>query len=1295
MKVIESSILNKYIVGRVSPHIYAFSTKMAPNSLKIGDTYRPLNTRLSEWKKHFPDLTHEFDSSAELGNDKIFRDHQIHEFLINEKKLNRLKKEEILGGYYSKEFFKNADKRDIEDAIFDIKKSFKENSGKYKIYTNQRLPVTYRYTANKELKPRKNQLDTIERFKDAIDKGNTNLLLYAVMRFGKSFTSIYCAKEINAKLILIVSAKADVKEEWKKTIQSDKNFVEFNFIDKNDLDRDLNKISNSISSKDKNIIFLTLQDLSGNMIKNRHKDLFDNKIDMLIVDETHFGARAEEYGKVLKSVGLNKNEIKNELNEYDEININESIKQLKPKVTLHLSGTPYRILMGNEFKNEEIIAFYQYADIVDDKNEWDKNNLHNSNLNEWDNPYYGFPQMIRFAFNPNKSSIKKLNELKQKGYDNSFFELFRPLKIKKSRDNLHKNFKNEKEVLELLKIIDGTKEDENILSFLNDERIKNAKMCQHIVCVLPYKASCDALEDLIKKNNSDFININEYNIINISGVDNPKLYKNIIDVKNKIKAFEEKGSKTITLTVNRMLTGSTVEEWDTMLYFKDTASPQEYDQSIFRIQNQFIKTYKNIDGEVIKFNMKPQTLLVDFDIDRLFKMQERKSVFYNINSGIKGSNPLEESISKELKISPIISINKNKLVEINASNIIDKIREYSQNKSIMDEALDIPYDRTIYDVQSLKFLRTLEPIDSKKGIVIKPYEGEGSELDIDSYDDDQSVFEEINISNDPKDKLKDDTIEKKIAAYYAIILLYSFLTKTRLRSLEDLINSLSSDENNKRIASNIGLKKLELKSLFEYSSSFTILHLDRKINNINTLGYDKDLEPVKRAEMAMKRFSRVSVNEIVMPKKVSRDLVSNIPKKYITNKTLFLDLSSKQGEIAISICQIYKQIPKENIYSISTSRSAYELTRKVYELLDIPLKNVLNFSSFDLLDNEKSDLINTLKNLNFDIIIGGPPFQEIDGGGRGDSGSALYIKFIELAIKLNPQVVSLFIKANWYSGGKAKGMIPFRESMINDKRISLIDDYPDPEIYFKNNASIRGGVCNILWERDHNGDCLIINNIGDKVFKEKRAIKFMNENILIRYNIGLSILKKVLEISDKFMQESVWPRNPFKIDTKYKFTEVQNQINSSQNSVKVYLPKKKFTYIDLNFVNNHRNIDQWKVIVAKTSPGADDLPHSIISSPIISEPGSIGSESHLLICVVENENQAKNLESYMKTRFFRFMMSLAKNNHNLTQKIFRYVPHLDFSVNWSDKMLYEKYSISNSEIDFIKLIVRDWGERKS
>ena len=170
-------------------------------------------------------------------------------------------------------------------------------------------------------------------------------------------------------------------------------------------------------------------------------------------------------------------------------------------------------------------------------------------------------------------------------------------------------------------------------------------MCQHIVCVLPYCASCDALEALIENHRDEFKNLKDYKIINISGVDSPNEYRNIQAVKAEIKHCAARDTKTLTLTVNRMLTGSTVEEWDTMIFLKDTASPQEYDQAIFRLQNQYIREYISADGDTIKYNMKPQTLLVDFDPHRMFVMQEQKSQIYNANTDASGNEHLRDRLS--------------------------------------------------------------------------------------------------------------------------------------------------------------------------------------------------------------------------------------------------------------------------------------------------------------------------------------------------------------------------------------------------------------------------------------------------------------------------------------------------------------------------------------------------------------------------------------------------------------------------------------------------------------------------
>ncbi len=220
----------------------------------------------------------------------------------------------------------------------------------------------------------------------------------------------------------------------------------------------------------------------------------------------------------------------------------------------------------------------------------------------------------------------------KEGITYAFSELFRTLSMTSQKDGSHRQFKHEVEILELLEVIDGTKDDENLLGFLDlRQKLRDGKMCRHIVCVLPFRASCDAMSALIWKNLEAFKNLGDYEIINIAGFDDERKYKSTEDIKRAIKDFESRNKKTLTLTVNRMLTGTTVPQWDTMLYLKGTASPQEYDQAIFRLQNQYVTTFKDENGKIIKYNMKPQTLLVDFDPNRMFVLQELKSQFYNVN----------------------------------------------------------------------------------------------------------------------------------------------------------------------------------------------------------------------------------------------------------------------------------------------------------------------------------------------------------------------------------------------------------------------------------------------------------------------------------------------------------------------------------------------------------------------------------------------------------------------------------------------------------------------------------------
>lgn len=100
------------------------------------------------------------------------------------------------------------------------------------------------------------------------------------------------------------------------------------------------------------------------------------------------------------------------------------------------------------------------------------------------------------------------------------------------------------------------------------------------------------------------------------------------------------------------------------------------------MQNQFVKKYVDKDGNTIKYNMKPQTLLVDFMPGRMFSMQEQKSQIYNVNVDEAGNSRLEERIKEELRISPIIVINSDKMERVQASDILRAVSEYSKTRGV-------------------------------------------------------------------------------------------------------------------------------------------------------------------------------------------------------------------------------------------------------------------------------------------------------------------------------------------------------------------------------------------------------------------------------------------------------------------------------------------------------------------------------------------------------------------------------------------------------------------------------------
>lgn len=1319
------SLISKYIIGRVLPHIYAFKTNSVPNALKVGDTYRPVSVRLNEWKKYYPNLQKQYEGKATVDNNtKFFRDYSVHNFLENDRRKKHLLPEEFPAQYYSKEFFNNATVKEIESAIEDINNNYGKTN-KYQYYSLDKVPETFTYQRELVWNLRDNQKQAVDNFVRAVnEKHRTNLLMYAVMRFGKSFTSLCCAKEINAKLVLVVSAKADVKDEWKKNVEMPGNFSNFVFLDEHNL-RNENAIHDVLQQDKVCVVFLTLQDLQGANIKEKHKELFQNDVDLLIIDETHFGARANKYGEILRDKH-DKRDIEDCVSEKDE----KVLKELHAKIKLHLSGTPYRILMSDEFTPDDIICFCQYTDIIDEQSRW---NLDHQEDDEWKNPYYGFPQMIRFAFNPNKTTQLKLDELRKNNVTYAFSEFFKPMSVTKSAENLHKKFKYENEVLELLKVIDGSNNNEKLLGFLDYPQIKQGKMCRHIVCVLPYKASCDALENLIKTHKNEFKNLNEYEILNIAGVDNPSEYKKIDSVKNKIKECEDGYKKSLTLTVNRMLTGTTVPEWDTMLYFKDTASPQEYDQSIFRLQNQYVVNYKDDNGNTIKYNMKPQTLLVDFDPNRMFQMQEEKAKIYNVNIEKSGNTKLKQRIEKELSISPIILLNTDKISEVNEADIMKKISEYSNNKGVADEVQSISVDLALMKNAELMAEISKQPeLGSKEGLSFNASDGNddgddldtGSEVSPNGENPNLIVPEQQEAQNTNKNTLEQKFI-KQMQTYYARILFFAFLTKNKVASLEDIINQINSNEDNKRIARNLGLK-LKILQLLNTMNAFKLSDLDYKIQNLNTLANDQSVEPLERAKVAIKKFARLSSSEIQTPSKICDEMVDLISlkdyKKFINNGNKILDIASKSGEFAtVLLKKLHNKCDKNklinSIYSIPTSTIAYEFTRKIYDVLGLNVNNISIFTSYDLLnvkngndiDYDKikelltqdkdfnkillNDEIQGGKKVKFDVIVGNPPYQEtVREASEGNNKNTVDIfnNFQDIALRLSDETCMIYPAKDFQRGKKS----------LLDKRIVSLRIY---------NGSSRQGEKHIPDEPSVFGDAVrripgdvgVVyynnNNDTEKVYYQNTLIHRTDKILPVRKDL-LSIAEKLMPWADSF--------NFSKIGKVCESNFVQYHKNSVLNKevirkgttpngyVKVLTNDKagsggkaKWFYIkkiDLDRQQPEKN----KIVITSAYPNeAFDNPKNFE----ILQSDEFFGRSKLAIYDNDSLQKVKDCLKYLTTKFARII------NLMTPYSFLYYLPDFDTiyeSIDWTksiaeiDKQLYKKYNLTQEEIDFIEKTVK-------
>lgn len=316
-------------------------------------------------------------------------------------------------------------------------------------------------------------------------------------------------------------------------------------------------------------------------------------------------------------------------------------------------------------------------------------------------------------------------------------------------------------------------------------------------------------------------------------------------------------------------------------------------------------------------------------------------------------------------------------------------------------------------------------------------------------------------------------------------------------------------------------------------------------------------------------------------------------------------------------------------------------------------------------------------NMQFDVIIGNPPYQ-LDDGGYGTSAAPIYQLFVEKALDLDPRYAVFVTPSRWMAGGK--GLDKYRERMLSDRRIRKIIDYPKLYEGFPG-VKIRGGISYFLWDRDHRGHCEV-ETIWDGKPTGPAVFRYLDAyDILVRRNEAVPILEKVRAKKESTLDKRVSSRKPFGLATNFKGkpakTDLNRPIRLFENQRIGWVARKDITV-------NTDWVDEWKVLMTAVQGTSAAIETKFLSRPIIAAPGTACTETYLVAGHFADENEAINYAKYLRTRFVRFLVALRKATQHATRDVYSFVPDLPLDQEWTDAKLYKRYGLTKDEVAFIE-----------
>ena len=334
--------------------------------------------------------------------------------------------------------------------------------------------------------------------------------------------------------------------------------------------------------------------------------------------------------------------------------------------------------------------------------------------------------------------------------------------------------------------------------------------------------------------------------------------------------------------------------------------------------------------------------------------------------------------------------------------------------------------------------------------------------------------------------------------------------------------------------------------------------------------------------------------------------------------------------------------------------------------------------------------------MKFSAVVGNPPYQQMGGSG-GSNDAPIFQLFCNIASKIQPSYISMIIPSKWFSGGRDSLLKDFRDRMLNERHLQKLVAYSNSSDIFSN-VEIKGGICYFLENPKYVGDCEYSLVQDGEVKTLPLALNTFD--ILIRDPRLATIVKKVRDCvpaGSSFVDSIISSDTPFGIPTNPRDSRKTpidvSDTKSEEFSVPLFFLEhgtRKYGYVRIQDVTkNKQDIPYPKVFIPKAGGSGNDS--LILGQPAVALPNAVCSQT-FIYAKFQLKEEATNFVTYLRTKFFRVLVSAAKITQDALSGVYRFVPIQDWSKSWSDAELYQKYHLAQDEIDYIESMIKPMGD---